>query len=74
MSAPSLLHHWYALGPADTPFRADDPDWAIHRIVEDVPGSPASCVEIPAGQRFPLDRAFARSIALPPFDIESFSR
>ncbi len=74
MSAPSLLHHWYALGPADTPFRAGDPDWAVHRIVEDDPDAPTVQIENPAGQRFPLDRALARSIALPPADIERTSR
>ena len=46
MSAPaSLLGHWYATGPEDKPFRKDDPDWNIHRIVEDVPGQPTVTVE-----------------------------
>ena len=70
MSGPSLLRHWYALGPADTPFRAGDPDWAVHRIVEDDPGSSTVTIENPSGQRFPLDRALARPIALPPSDLE----
>ena len=73
MSAPSLLHHWYALGPADRPVRAEDPDWAVHRIVDDVPGSPTVQIETPAGQRFPLHRALARSIALPPSNLERIS-
>ena len=71
MSAPaSLLGHWYATGPADKPFAASDPDWNIHRVVEDVPGHPTVTIENAGGQRFPLDRAFARSIALPPSDLE----
>ena len=74
MSGPSLLRHWYALGPAEKPFRADDPHWAVHRIVEDEPASPTVTVENPAGQRFPLDRALARSIALPPSEIERTPR
>jgi hypothetical protein len=74
MSPPSLLRHWYALGPAETPFRPDDPDWAVHRIVEDEPGSPTVQIETPAGQSVPLDRALARSIALPPSDLERMSR
>ena len=71
MSAPvSLLGFWYATGPKDKPFSADDPDWNIHRIVEDVPGLPDVCVENAGGQRFLLARDLATAIALPPSDLE----
>ncbi|PZX14243.1 hypothetical protein LX81_03042 [Palleronia aestuarii] len=71
MSGPaSLFGHWYATGPADKPFRADDPDWNIHRIVEDTPGLPDVLVENAGGQRFLLARVLATAIALPPSDLE----
>ena len=71
MSAPaSILGHWYASGPADKPFRAGDPDWNIHRIVEDTPGLPDVLVENAGGQRFLLAREIATAIALPPSDLE----
>ncbi len=75
MSAPaSLLGHWYATGPEDKPFAADDPDWNIHRIVEDTPGLPDVIVENAGGQRFLLAREIATAIALPPSDLERLSR
>ncbi|WP_299821255.1 hypothetical protein [uncultured Jannaschia sp.] len=75
MNVPAaLLGHWYASGPEDKPFRADDPDWNIHRIVEDVPGLPTVTVENAGGQRFPLERALAAAIALPPSDLERLSQ
>jgi hypothetical protein len=71
MSAPaSLLGYWYATGPEDKPFRAGDPDWNVHRIVEDLPGLPDVCVENAGGQRFLLARALATEIALPPSELE----
>ena len=69
MSA-SLIGYWYALGPADRPFRADDPAWTLHRIVADDPGLPTVTVENAGGQRFPLTRALASAIARPPFDLK----
>ena len=71
MNTPaSLLGHWYASGPEDKPFHKDDPDWNIHRVVEDTPGLPDVCVENAGGQRFLLERGLAAAIALPPTDIE----
>ncbi len=75
MSAPaSLLGHCYATGPEDKPFAADDPDWNIHRIVEDTPGLPDVTVEYAGGQRFLLAREIATAIALPPSDLDRLSR
>ena len=75
MNVPAaLLGHWYASGPEDKPFRPFDPDWNIHRIVEDVPSLPTVTVENAGGQRFPLERAFAATIALPPSDLERLSQ
>ena len=68
MSRHSLLGYWYAAGPEDRPFSPDDPAWNLHRVVEDDPASPTVTIENAGGQRFPLDRAFARSIARPPED------
>lgn len=41
-SSSSHLGHWYATGPEDKPFSADDPDWDVHRIVEDILGLPTA--------------------------------
>ena len=75
MSVPaSLIGHWYATGPEDKPFAASDPDWNIHRIVEDDAPLPDVCVENAGGQRFLLGRELATAIALPPSDLERLSR
>ena len=71
MTAPaSLLGFWYALGPEDKPFSADDPDWNVHRIVEDVLNLSDVLVENASGQRFILARDLATAIALPASDLE----
>lgn len=64
-AAVVLLGRWYALGPEDRAFDPDDPAWAVHRIVAEDHALPGCVtVENPAGQRFPLARAFAERIAL----------
>ncbi len=71
MSAPdTLLDHWYALGPEDVPFVPGDPDFNVHRIVEDDPALPDVLVENDGGQRFLLDRRYAAAIAVPPLQFQ----
>lgn len=64
MTPDSLVGRWYALGPSDRAFDPDDRAFAIHRIVAD-DHEIAGCVTVenPAGQRFPLGRRFAQTIA-----------
>ena len=72
MSAPaSLVGRWYALGPEGVPFVPGDPDFNVHRIVEDDPALPGVLVENDGGQRFVLSRACARDIAIPPIQFSS---
>ena len=64
--ARSLLNHWYAMGPEDVPFHPGHPEFNVHRIVEDDPDLPHVVVQNGGGQRFELEREFARTIALAP--------
>ena len=65
----SLVGFWYATGPEGAPFSADDPRWNVHRVVVDDPAWPTVTIENAGGQRFPLTRALAEAIALPPSDL-----
>ncbi len=66
LQARSLIDHWYASGPEGVPFHPGHPDFTTHHIVEDNPTLPHVVVQNDGGQRFELEREFARSIALAP--------
>ncbi len=62
----SRVGMWYATGPADKAFNADDPDWNIHTVVSDgseVPGHVT--VENGGGQRFPVAISLVDDIGEP---------
>ncbi len=62
----SLINWWYATGPVGKPFRANDPAFNVHRVVDDSPDSPlVVLVENAAGQRFYVPRSLVESIAAP---------
>lgn len=65
-AAATRVGYWYAEGPGDRPFVADDPAFSIFRVVSDdaaVPG--CVMVENAAGQRFPVPAPLIDKIAAP---------
>ena len=65
-TAATRVGRWYAEGPEDRRFVADDPAFSILRVVSDdaaVPG--CVTVENAAGQRFPLPIPLLDAIAAP---------